>query len=124
MKVSTSSATRGSTGAVALKSRYVGRPVEAESVALSVGSATVMPRSLALGTDESSEAKQCIVWMSRSKHGKTRAMTEKGKGEAAPTIPGAFEYVFPAIRGVQAGREYYVTMCPLRLIPRLFLFNE
>ncbi|OMC01069.1 DNA sulfur modification protein DndB [Mycobacterium sp. NS-7484] len=35
-----------------------------------------------------------------------------------------FKYVFPAIRGVQAGREYYVTMCPLRLIPRLFLFNE
>jgi DNA sulfur modification protein DndB len=31
-----------------------------------------------------------------------------------------FEYAFPAIRGVQAGREYYVTMCPLRLIPRLF----
>lgn len=38
--------------------------------------------------------------------------------------PGEFEYVFPAIRGIQAGREYYVTMCPLRLIPRLFLFNE
>lgn len=37
---------------------------------------------------------------------------------------GEFEYVFPAIRGVQAGREYYVTMCPLRLIPRIFLFNE
>jgi len=37
---------------------------------------------------------------------------------------GAFEYVFPAIRGVQAGREYYVTMCPLRLIPRMFLFDE
>ncbi|MBK8078526.1 MAG: DNA sulfur modification protein DndB [Kineosporiaceae bacterium] len=35
-----------------------------------------------------------------------------------------FEYVFPAIRGVQAGREYYVTMCPLRLIPRLFVFDE
>jgi len=35
-----------------------------------------------------------------------------------------FEYVFPAIRGVQAGREYYVTMCPLRLIPRMFLFDE
>nr|WP_172834738.1 DNA sulfur modification protein DndB [Mycobacterium gordonae] len=32
--------------------------------------------------------------------------------------------MFPAIRGVQAGREYYVTMCPLRLIPRLFLFDE
>ena len=36
----------------------------------------------------------------------------------------AFEYVFPSIRGVQAGREYYVVMCPLRLIPRIFLFNE
>lgn len=33
-------------------------------------------------------------------------------------------YVFPAIRGVQAGREYYVSMCPLRLIPKIFLFNE
>jgi len=35
-----------------------------------------------------------------------------------------FEYVFPAIRGVQAGREYYVSMCPMRLLPKLFLFNE
>ena len=37
---------------------------------------------------------------------------------------GEFEYVFPAIKGVQAGHEYYVTMCPLRIIPRMFLFNE
>jgi len=36
----------------------------------------------------------------------------------------AFEYAFPAIRGVQAKRQFYVSMCPLRLIPRLFLFNE
>ncbi len=35
-----------------------------------------------------------------------------------------FEYTFPSIRGVQAGREYYVSMCPLRLIPRIFLFDE
>ena len=35
-----------------------------------------------------------------------------------------FEYVFPAIRGVQAQREYYVSMCPLRLIPKIFLFDE
>lgn len=35
-----------------------------------------------------------------------------------------FEYVFPAIRGIQAQREYYVSMCPLRLLPKLFLFNE
>ena len=36
----------------------------------------------------------------------------------------SFEYNFPAIRGVQAGREYYASMCPLRLIPRIFLFDE
>ena len=35
-----------------------------------------------------------------------------------------FEYVFPAIKGVQAQREYYVSMCPLRLLPKMFLFNE
>ncbi|OAA23309.1 DNA sulfur modification protein DndB [Frankia sp. EI5c] len=49
---------------------------------------------------------------------------EPGRGAGARRRPGAFEYVFPAIRGVQAGREYYVTMCPLRLIPRLFVFDE
>jgi DNA sulfur modification protein DndB len=36
----------------------------------------------------------------------------------------AFEYIFPAIRGIQAGREYFVSMCPLRVIPRMFLFDE
>lgn len=36
----------------------------------------------------------------------------------------SFEYVFPAIRGIQAGREYYVSMCPLRLIPKIFLFDD
>jgi DNA sulfur modification protein DndB len=35
-----------------------------------------------------------------------------------------FEYVFPAIRGQQAGREFFVSMCPLRLIPKVFLFDE
>ena len=35
-----------------------------------------------------------------------------------------FSYSFPAIRGIQAGREYYVTMCPLKLVPRLFKFVE
>ena len=35
-----------------------------------------------------------------------------------------FEYVFPAIRGIQAGREYYVSMCPMRLLPKIFLFDE
>src|SRR5438552_3003993 len=36
----------------------------------------------------------------------------------------SFGYVFPAIKGIQAGREYYVSMCPLRIIPRIFLFDE
>jgi DNA sulfur modification protein DndB len=35
-----------------------------------------------------------------------------------------FEYVFPAIRGIQAGREYYVSMCPVRLIPKIFSFDD
>jgi len=35
-----------------------------------------------------------------------------------------FGYVFPAIRGIQAVREYYTSMCPVRLIPKIFLFNE
>lgn len=36
----------------------------------------------------------------------------------------SFGYNFPAIRGLQAGREYYVSMCPLRVIPKIFLFDE
>ncbi len=36
----------------------------------------------------------------------------------------SFSYVFSALRGVQASREYYVAMCPLKLIPKIFLFDE
>ena len=35
-----------------------------------------------------------------------------------------FGYTFPAIRGIQARREYYTSMCPLRMIPKILLFNE
>jgi len=35
-----------------------------------------------------------------------------------------FGYQFPAIKGVMSGRPYYTSMCPMRLIPRIFLFNE
>ncbi|MYL22007.1 DNA sulfur modification protein DndB [Halobacillus litoralis] len=35
-----------------------------------------------------------------------------------------FSYNFPAIRGIQAGEEYYIAMCPLRVIPKIFLFDE
>lgn len=39
-------------------------------------------------------------------------------------MSGTFEYRFPAIKGVQAEREYYVSMCPLKLISKLFIFDE
>jgi DNA sulfur modification protein DndB len=35
-----------------------------------------------------------------------------------------FGFVFPAIRGIQARREYYVSMYPLRLIPKLFRYDD
>ena len=35
-----------------------------------------------------------------------------------------FTYNFPSIRGVQAGKEYFVAMCPLRIIPKIFIFDE
>jgi DNA sulfur modification protein DndB len=41
-----------------------------------------------------------------------------------PPSLGAFEYVFPAIRGRQAGKAFFASMCPLRLIPKVFLFDE
>lgn len=33
-------------------------------------------------------------------------------------------YLFTALRGIQAGREYYSIMCPLKLVHKLFLFDE
>jgi len=35
-----------------------------------------------------------------------------------------FSYTFPALRGVQAGKEYFVAMCPIGLLPRIFLFDD
>ncbi len=35
-----------------------------------------------------------------------------------------YEYVFTALRGRQSGRDYYVVMCPLKLVPKIFLFQE
>ncbi|MFS2070921.1 DNA sulfur modification protein DndB [Pseudomonas sp. CT11-2] len=43
----------------------------------------------------------------------------KSSGMTSP-----FSYTFPAIRGVQAGREFYVSMCPLRLLAKLFVFDN
>jgi len=35
------------------------------------------------------------------------------------TAEASFEISFPAIRGIQAGREYYIAMCPLDTVVRL-----
>ena len=33
-------------------------------------------------------------------------------------------HTFPAVQGTQAGRHFFIAMCPLRIIPRLFVFDE
>lgn len=48
-------------------------------------------------------------------------MSETIEGEIKT---GNFAYSFDAIKGLQAGREFYVAMCPLRTIPKLFIFND
>lgn len=35
-----------------------------------------------------------------------------------------FYYTFPAIKGKQAKRDFFVIMCPLSILSKLFLFNE
>lgn len=35
-----------------------------------------------------------------------------------------FYYTFPAIKGNQAQRDYFIIMCPLNILPKLFIFNE
>lgn len=35
-----------------------------------------------------------------------------------------FFYTFPAIKGNQASKDYFVIMCPLNILSKLFIFNE
>lgn len=37
---------------------------------------------------------------------------------------GTAAFVFPAVRGVQAKKEYYISMVPLEIIPRIFQFAD
>src|SRR5712691_8458165 len=46
-----------------------------------------------------------------------RVTTATGTAAAGPE---AYEYTFPAVRGIQTDRWYYTTMLPLRLVARLF----
>ena len=55
----------------------------------------------------------------------TKKRTRKKTIAPAPSkATPAFKYIFPSIRGVQAQREYYVSMVPLGLIPKIFVFDE
>ena len=33
-------------------------------------------------------------------------------------------YSFPAVRGQQAGKPFYIATCPLRIIPKIFMYDE
>lgn len=33
-------------------------------------------------------------------------------------------YSFPAIRAIQAGKPFYIATCPLRIIPKIFIYDE
>ncbi|TMR22655.1 DNA sulfur modification protein DndB [Nonomuraea turkmeniaca] len=35
-----------------------------------------------------------------------------------------YEYAFPAIRGVQAERVFFVSMCPLKLLSKMFVWDD
>ena len=35
-----------------------------------------------------------------------------------------FNHSFPALRGAQAGSDFYVAMCPMGLIPKIFRFDD
>jgi DNA sulfur modification protein DndB len=60
----------------------------------------------------------------------THAVRRRGNSVDAVTVErpstsgGRYEYAFPAIRGVQAGHTFFVSMCPLRLLPRMFLWDD
>jgi len=33
-------------------------------------------------------------------------------------------FTFPVVRGVQAGREFFIAQCPVRMLPKLFSFTD
>lgn len=36
----------------------------------------------------------------------------------------SYTYSFPAVRGIQAGREYFIAQCPVRMLPKIFSFTD
>ncbi|MDO6720918.1 DNA sulfur modification protein DndB [Psychrosphaera sp. 1_MG-2023] len=39
-------------------------------------------------------------------------------------IDSNYSYSFPAIRAIQAGKPFYIATCPLRIIPKIFIYDE
>ena len=35
-----------------------------------------------------------------------------------------YNHTFPALRGKQAGADFYIAMCPMRLLPKMFVFDD
>ena len=50
-------------------------------------------------------------------------LTSKNR-DISNSMTNNFNHVFPAIRGVQSGRPCYVAMVPMRIVPKLFIFDE
>lgn len=42
----------------------------------------------------------------------------------AKALVDEYSHTFPAVRGVQAGRPCYIAMCPMRIVPKIFVFDE
>ncbi len=51
-------------------------------------------------------------------------LTSPTRSAAGRVAHASFGYDLPAIRGVQAGREYYASMLPLRIVPKLLTFDN
>jgi len=44
--------------------------------------------------------------------------------EVTKTMSEGFNYSFPAVRGIQAGKEFYITQIPFPILVKLFVFDE
>jgi DNA sulfur modification protein DndB len=40
------------------------------------------------------------------------------------TLENGYCYTFPAVRAIQAGKPFYIATCPLRIIPKIFIYDE
>ena len=57
------------------------------------------------------------------KEGKYRSW-EKANFLGEKHMTSNYSYQFTALRGLQAGRSFYTIMCPMKLVPRIFIFDE